>query len=56
MSQSESQGLGRLTGRLVKSFGQKADTNELESESKVGKIKRKTSKSLGLAVDTNEVE
>ena len=30
MSQSESQEWGRLTVRLVKSFVQKADTNELE--------------------------
>jgi hypothetical protein len=30
MSWSESQGWGRLTVRLDKSFGQAADTNELE--------------------------
>ena len=30
MSQCESQKSGRLTVRLVKSFGQRVDTNELE--------------------------
>jgi hypothetical protein len=44
MSQSESQEWGRLTVRLVKSFGQTVNTNELEWESRVGKINSKTSK------------
>jgi hypothetical protein len=34
---------GRLTVRLVKSFGQAIDRNELECESGVGKINSKTS-------------
>ena len=34
---------GRLTVRLVKSFGQAVDTQELECESRVGKINSKTS-------------
>jgi hypothetical protein len=44
MSLSESQKSRRLTVRLVTSFGQTVDTNELEWESRVGKIKSKTSK------------
>ena len=36
--------MGRLTVKLVKSFGQKVDTNELECESRVEKINSKTSK------------
>ena len=43
MSQSESQKSVSLTVRLVKSFGQRVDTNELEGESRVGKINSKTS-------------
>jgi hypothetical protein len=38
MSWSESQESGRLTVRLVQSLGQVVDTNELEWESRVGKI------------------
>jgi hypothetical protein len=44
MSKSESQKSGKLTVRLVKSFGQAVDAHELEWESKVGKINNKTSK------------
>ena len=44
MSQSESHEWGRLTVRLVKSLDQTVDTNELELESRVGKINSKTSK------------
>ena len=44
MSQSESQEWGRLTVRLVKSFGQVVDTHEIEGESRVGKTNSKTSK------------
>ena len=44
MSYRESQKSGRLTVRLVKAFGQTVDTNELEWESRVGKIKSKISK------------
>ena len=44
MSQSDNQEWGRLTVRLVKSFGQAVDTHELERESRVGKINNKTSK------------
>jgi hypothetical protein len=44
MSQSESQEWGRLTVRLVKSLGQAVETNEVEWESRVGKINSKTSK------------
>ena len=44
MSLSESQKSRRLTVRLVTSFGQTVDTNELEWESRVGKIKSKISK------------
>ena len=36
--------MANLTVRLVKSFGQAVDTHELELESRVGKINRKTSK------------
>ena len=43
MSQSESEKWGKLTIRLVQSLGQAIDTNELEWESKVGKINSKTS-------------
>jgi hypothetical protein len=50
MSKSESQGCGRLTVRLVKSLGQAVDTNELEWDSRVGKINSKT------RTDTNELE
>ena len=35
--------VGRLTVRLVKSFGQAVDTHELEWEWRVGKINSKTS-------------
>ena len=56
MSKSENQELGILTVRLLKSLGQAVDTNELEWESRVGKIKSKTKKSFGLAVDTHELE
>ena len=42
MSQRESKKSGRLRVRLVKSFGQTVATNELEWESKVGKINSKT--------------
>jgi hypothetical protein len=42
MSYSESQEWGRLTVRLIKSLGQTVDTNELEWESRVGKINSKT--------------
>jgi hypothetical protein len=35
---------GKIKVRLVKSFGQRVDTNELERESRVGKINSKTSK------------
>ena len=35
--------MGRLTVRLVKSFGQAVDKHELELESRVGKINSKTS-------------
>jgi hypothetical protein len=44
MSKSECQEWGRLTVRLIKSVGQTVDTNELEWESRVGKINSKTSK------------
>ena len=44
MSKSEGQELGRLTVRLVKSLGQAVDTNELEWDSRVGKINSKTCK------------
>jgi hypothetical protein len=44
MSWSESQKSGRLTVKLVQSFGLAVDTHELEWESKVGKINSKTSK------------
>ena len=62
MSKSESEELGRLTVRLVKSLGlawtvtltkslgQAVDTNELEWDSRVGKLNSKTRK------DTNELE
>ena len=50
MSYSEIQEWGRLTARLVKSLGQGVDTNELQRDSRVGKIKSKTSK------DTNVLE
>ena len=43
MSQNERQKWGRLTERLVKSLGLTLDTNELERESRVGKINIKTS-------------
>jgi hypothetical protein len=43
MSKSESQKWGKLTVRLVMSLGQAVDTNELEWESRVGKINSKTS-------------
>ena len=43
MSWSVSQEWGRLTVRLVKSLVQVVYTNELECESRVGKIKSKTS-------------
>ena len=48
MSKSESQELGRLTVRLEQSLGQAVDTNELEWESRVGKINSKTSKIIRL--------
>ena len=35
---------GRITIRLVKSFGQAININELECESRVGNINSKTSK------------
>jgi hypothetical protein len=38
MNQSESQEWGRLTVRLEKSLGQAVDANELEWDSRVGKI------------------
>jgi hypothetical protein len=44
MSWSESQKSGRLTVKLVQSFGLAVDTHELEWESKVGEINSKTSK------------
>ena len=44
MSWSESQERGRLTVRLVVLLGQAVDINELERESRVGKINSKTSK------------
>ena len=44
MSWRDSQKSGGLRGRLVKSFGQTVDTNELELESRVGKINSETSK------------
>jgi hypothetical protein len=44
MSKSKIQEWGRLTVRLVKSLGQAVDTNELEWESRVGKINSKTCK------------
>jgi hypothetical protein len=44
MSKSESLECGRLTVKLVKSLGQAKETNEVESESRVGKINNKTSK------------
>jgi hypothetical protein len=44
MSWSESQEQGKLTVRLVIFLGQAVDTNELEWESRVGKINSKTSK------------
>ena len=56
MSKSENQEWGILTVRLLKSLGQAVYTNELEWESRVGKIKSKTRKSFGLAVDTHELE
>jgi hypothetical protein len=40
--------LGRLTVRLEQSLGQAVDTNELEWESRVGKINSKTSKIIRL--------
>ena len=42
MSKSESQEWGRLTVKLSKSLGQAVYTNELESESRVGKINSNT--------------
>jgi hypothetical protein len=44
MSWSESQEQGKLTVRLVVFLGQAVDTNELERESRVGKINSKSSK------------
>ena len=44
MSKSEGQELGRLKVRLVKLLRQAVDTNELELESRVGKINSTTSK------------
>ena len=38
MSQSEHQEWGRLTIRLVKSLGQVVDTNELQRDSRVGRL------------------
>ena len=43
MSKSECQEWGRLTVILEQSLGQAVYTNELESESRVGKINSKTS-------------
>jgi hypothetical protein len=45
---SESKEWWRLTVRLVKLIGQAVYTNELERESKVGKINSKTSKIIRL--------
>jgi hypothetical protein len=44
MSKSECQEWGRLTVILEQSLGQAVYTNELESESRVGKINSKCSK------------
>ena len=43
MSKSENQEWGILTVRLLKSLGQAVYTNELEWESRMGKINSKTS-------------
>jgi hypothetical protein len=40
----------------VKPFGQAVDTNELEWESKLGKLIVRQVKSFGQAVDTHELE
>jgi hypothetical protein len=56
MNQSESQEWGRLTVRLVKSFGQAVDTNELEWDSRWGRITVRLVISLGQAVHTHELE
>ena len=56
MSQSESQEWGRLTVRLVKSFGQAVDTHELELESRVGKINSKTSKIIKQQIQMSQSE
>ena len=56
MSQSESQERGRLTVRLVKSFGQAVDTHELERESSVGKINSKTSKIIKQYIQVSQSE
>jgi hypothetical protein len=50
MSESDSQEWGRLTVILANSLGQAVATNELEFDSRVGKINSKT------RTDTNELE
>ena len=40
----------------MKPFGQAVDTNELEWESKLGKLIVRQVKSFGQAVDTHELE
>ena len=56
MSQSESQERGRLTVRLVKSFGQAVYTHGLERESSVEKIKSKTSKIIKQYIQVSQSE
>ena len=56
MSQSEIQKWGKLTVRLVKSFGQAIDTHELEWESKVGKINSKTSNIIKQQIHMSQSE
>ena len=56
MSQSQSQEWGRLTVRLVKSFGQAVDTHELELESRVGKINSKTSNIIKQQIQMSQSE
>ena len=56
MSQSESQEWARVTVRLVKSFGQTVDTNELERESRVGKINSKTSTIIKQQIQVSQSE
>ena len=56
MRQSESQEWGRLTVRLLKSFGQAVDTHELELESRVGKINSKASKIIKQQLQMSQSE